>query len=231
MLLCANCAQKENQGRKTARAVSIVCVSFASIFALLSLCGGIISAVFLTLSIMFFAAFFIFRRKSFVDMPPASDSDSGYMLYQEATAPHSVYINGSYPLPDYDLRGNPLTDSADVLLLGFDTQYNGEDAQSGIDMVNINDQVWIRHDNKNKTDCPVFAESRFGWFVGCLPDTERYKKLNKQITEILDDPLYGSVGAFVSEKFVDDDGYAKLQIHIALYNTPTTIKSKSSSAK
>lgn len=215
-LFCRSCLRKEDQDRRILFLISRCCVFLAvcSFFGMFG--GGAVSAACFMLLVMSAAAAFILHRKSVEGLPPAIDTDAGYAEYTDATAVHKTTYSGEEPFPGYDLRGNPLAEVTEIILY-----HNVIDSElEALQDVAVNDQIWIAHDTGSKKDAyAIYAENRHGYCIGWIPNIKRYRDLKQNIAETLADPLHGSITAYLTEKYIDDN-MPRAHIMIARYYTP-----------
>lgn len=194
--------------------------------------GGFISII-AGIGLVFFIVFAaIMYKKSYEGLPPSLSSSDGYAALLEASIVHETTHTGSDPFPNYDDRGNPFIDSNDILLSGQSQNKFGFEAQDSMDYVEVNDQIWLKHDHANSYDPhAIYAESKYGQYLGWIPDIKRYKEYKESLADAFKDPLHSSVLAFVSDKFVDDDGFTRVQLTVARYGAPIVVSEKTVSSK
>lgn len=198
-ILCSSCLRKEDRERTLLYILSAV-LGVVSVCSLLGLFGGgVYTAAAFVLSVICAVSAVLTYRKSVEGFPPSVDTSDGYATYVNAGAVHTPTLRGGNPFPDYDLRGNPLADVTEIIL-----QHSRPDAELfALDDVNVNDQVWMSCESS--AGGAVYAENKFGYCIGWIPDIRRYTNFRQNIADTLADPLHGSVAAYLSEKYTEDN--------------------------
>lgn len=231
-LYCIGCARSLVPKSGLYISLSFLSVIPILFFLYLFSSGGSLSII-AGIGFVFFIVFAaIMYKKSYDGIPPSLSSADGYAALLEASIVHETTHTGSDPFPNYDDRGNPLIDSTDIILSGHSQNKFGSEAQDSMEHVEINDQVWLKHDRTNSYDSyAIYAESKYGQYLGWIPDIKRYKEYKESLADAFKDPLHSSALAFVSDKFVDDDGFCRIQLTIARYSAPTFASEKHSQSK
>ena len=232
-LYCTSCARNISSPKSTLYYLVGVLLAFAGIGVLLNVVSNaahfhpIVAGLVIILCLSIIVFGYCLYRKSFGYLPPKLSSAEGYSLLLESAIVHNITYNGTNPLPQSDSNGNMLYDETSILLSGYSRTNFGGNAQDGIKLTEAHEQVFLKHDAANAYDeFAIYAENKYGQYLGWIPGTARYKGFKQELCELLKDTSPGSVLAYVANIDTSDEDYAKLLINIARYGDPNFFENR-----
>lgn len=234
-LYCTSCARNISPSKGTIYYLVGILLIIAGVGVILNIVPNaehlhpIIVGLLVVLCLSTIVFGYCLYKKSFEYLPPKISSAEGYSALLESAIVHNVTYNGADPLPQSDSNGNAFYDETSILLSGYSRTNFGGNAQDGIKLTETHEQVFLKHDATNAHDeFAIYAENKYGQYLGWIPDTARYKGFKQELCELLKDTAQGSILAYVTNIDTSNEDFAKLLINIARYGDPRFFENKMS---